>query len=172
MMRQVLGSVSFVLCLAILLLVGNGVSQAAQASSAQVPTPTRPAMWPVASSTPAATVAPGTPTVIPSVSKPGSIGGFIELDIRTAQVRPLWTIVQWQDGQGNWHDVEGWQGTPGEGNRVAWWVSPDNLGQGPFRWAAYQDYGGSLLALSEPFHLPYRAGEVVRTELSIVAQPR
>jgi hypothetical protein len=35
----------------------------------------------------------------------------------------LWTVVQWQDRGGNWHDVEGWQGTPdgivdGEGRKT------------------------------------------------------
>ena len=83
----------------------------------------------------------------------------------------LWTVVQWQDRGGNWHDVEGWQGTPdgivgGEG-RKTWWLSRHLCGQGPFRWVIYAARGGEPLATSEPFHLPTAPGQLLRIEVGI-----
>lgn len=65
----------------------------------------------------------------------------------------LWSVVQWQDPQGGWHDVEGWRGWVTNGKTI-WWVEEKNFGEGPFRWAVFQTDGGALLALSEPFSLP------------------
>jgi hypothetical protein len=83
----------------------------------------------------------------------------------------LWTVVQWQDREGNWHDVEGWQGTPdgivdGEG-RKTWWLSRKLCGQGPFRWVIYTARGGEPLATSEPFYLPSAPGQSVRVEVEL-----
>jgi hypothetical protein len=36
-------------------------------------------------------------------------GAYIELGIQDL-LSGAWTVVQWQDTAGNWHDVEGWQG--------------------------------------------------------------
>lgn len=97
--------------------------------------------------------------------KPGKrIGAYIELQVRAA-TPGLWTIVQWQDSAGGWHDVEGWQGAFDEGNKKMWWVEAKDLGTGPFRWAIYQGQNGPLLASSESFHLPHRAGEILRVEV-------
>jgi hypothetical protein len=77
-----------------------------------------------------------------------------------------WTAVEWQDGEGNWHTVEGWQGNfdhalP-EGDRhfglKTWWVAPRDLGTGPFRWVVYAEGGGAYLARSEAFALPATLG--------------
>jgi hypothetical protein len=72
-------------------------------------------------------------------------------------------MVQWQDPQGKWHDVEGWQGTldevqVGQDGTVTgyktWWLGEENMGKGPFRWQVYRGKGSKLLATSEPFDLP------------------
>jgi hypothetical protein len=87
------------------------------------------------------------------------VGTYIELQVQGA-IGSAWTVVQWQDSAGGWHDVEGWQGTLHEGRRV-WWVAAKNFGEGPFRWRVYQALGGGLLAESEPFYLPDSAGETL-----------
>lgn len=85
----------------------------------------------------------------------------------------LWTAVQWQDADGAWHTVAGWQGTLEDitlGEQVVgwkrWWVDKKNLGAGPFRWVLYRDYGGPALATSEPFDLPATLGTVVMVEVA------
>jgi hypothetical protein len=156
-MRRVGELVLFSLCLAaIFLLWGSGVGQPAQASSAaQAPTPTRPPMQPLPTPTSAVTPKPGLPPE----------GGLIELWIYFAPKETLWTIVQWQDGLGNWHDVEGWRGAPDQDDKVIWWVASSDLGKGPFRWMVYQGQDGKLIAKSETFYLPHQAGEVVKVLL-------
>lgn len=64
-----------------------------------------------------------------------------------------WTIVQWQDKQGNWHDVDGWQGHVRNG-WIRWRVAPKDWGTGPFRWLVYDQKGGTLLAATTSFTLP------------------
>lgn len=67
-----------------------------------------------------------------------------------------WSVVQWQDDQGLWHDVDGWQGTfdPATG-RVVWWVGPEQLGRGPFRWLVYDTAERHHeVGRSAPFQMP------------------
>jgi hypothetical protein len=79
-----------------------------------------------------------------------------------------WTVVQWQTALGTWADVEGWQGTFNRWNQVVWWVAPDNLGEGPFRWAVYSSEAATeLLATSESFDLPENSGAVVIVPISL-----
>ena len=79
-----------------------------------------------------------------------------------------WTIVQWQDTAGGWHDIDGWQGTLDEGNQKMWWLGPGLLGKGPFRWLVYQSTkGDKLLATSDPFYLPGAEGEKLQVEVSL-----
>jgi hypothetical protein len=108
---------------------------------------------------------PPRPTPEPPVA-PSSGGGFIELHVigSSMPVGP-WTVVQWQDGSGNWHTVEGWQGTAYEGNRVLWWVSHADLGKGPFRWVVYRSPGGVWLGNSQSFNLPGYDGATVKVEV-------
>ena len=102
----------------------------------------------------------------PPVSK-STKGGGIEL-----HVTPLvpgagtWAVVQWQDGLGEWHDVDGWRSELEE-ERVIWWVSPDHFGAGPFRWLIYQGSDGAALATSASFDLPNGHGHLVRVEVSL-----
>jgi hypothetical protein len=123
---------------------------------------------------------PALPTELAS----GPSGGSIELHARfpstwpwsTTDWQDLWTIVQWQDNNGAWHSVNGWQGTfdlvkVGEGEEItgqkAWWVSTSDLGKGPFRWQVYRSQGGTLAATSEPFDLPGTNGAIVTVEVSL-----
>jgi hypothetical protein len=91
------------------------------------------------------------------------IGGYIELRVQPAQAG-LWSVVQWQDAAGNWHDVEGWRGTV-EGIRV-WWVAEADFGKGPFRWVIYQGQDGPRLATSPPFYLPSQANQTLQIQVS------
>ena len=110
--------------------------------------------------TPVSTAAP---TAVPSFYV--QEGGLIELHVQPAHMG-LWTLIQWQDTQGKWHDVDGWQGTV-DGVSQLWWVAPADLGKGPFRWQVYQSRGGKLLAESKGFSLPSSNRETVRIELSL-----
>lgn len=64
---------------------------------------------------------------------------------------PYWAVVQWQDGLGNWHDVDGWRGEV-ENHYVIWYVTPNLFGKGPFRWVVYR--GDEILGISESFNMP------------------
>ena len=72
--------------------------------------------------------------------------------------------VQYQDGLGQWHMVKGWSGSPLQLTDKAgaaymqYAVNPANFGQGPFRWAIYDQQDGTLLALSADFNLPAKNG--------------
>lgn len=64
-----------------------------------------------------------------------------------------WTVVQWQDKPGMWHDVEGWQGHAHNG-WIRWRVAQKDWGTGPFRWLVYDEAGGTLLGSTANFILP------------------
>jgi len=83
----------------------------------------------------------------------------------------LWTVVQWQDGQGDWHDVTGWRGGldefwRGVGQKT-WVVEDKHLGRGPFRWSVYYQLGGALSATSQPFYLPSASGGVAELQIAL-----
>jgi hypothetical protein len=99
-------------------------------------------------------------------ARPPKLYGAIELHVTSAQPG-LWIVVQWQDAFGDWHDVEGWQGTLDEGDLKTWWVDEDDLGKGPFRWDLRQGIGGASVAVSESFYLPQSNGQVVKVEVSL-----
>ncbi len=106
-----------------------------------------------------------TPVAIPSSVSAQPVGGYIELSVHPAQA-DLWTMVQWQDGLGRWHDVEGWQGTLDEGGQKIWWVAQPELGRGPFRWVILTREREQL-DFSQPFYLP-KAGQIVRVQVSLL----
>jgi hypothetical protein len=100
---------------------------------------------------------PPRPTLTPTPYAPGSAGTYIELRLPTDNIN-LWTVVQWQDRVGGWHDVEGWRGVLDDindhkGDKI-WWVLPYSYGDGPCRWEVYDRAGGKLLATSSSFLLP------------------
>jgi hypothetical protein len=65
--------------------------------------------------------------------------------------------VQWQDPNGAWHNVDGWQGGTAQsvdGNPFQQWtVFPANFGQGPFRWVVYAP-DLSVWGIGPDFNLP------------------
>lgn len=135
-MSKLLGVLSLIL-LSAWVLSGLAV---APAPAAVVLTPDRPTPLPL-------------PTVTPPIA-----GGFIELHAAPAGA---WTIVQWRGVGATWHNTDGWRGAPDETGVVRWYVGPEHLGQGPFRWRVYEREGGRLLATSDAFALPARARQVV-----------
>lgn len=95
---------------------------------------------------------------------PASAGTYIELRLPTDNLY-LWTVVQWQDTVGGWHDVDGWRGpldtiNDHKGDKI-WWVLPYSYGDGPCRWLVYERAGGRLLATSQPFYLPVANQHVI-----------
>jgi hypothetical protein len=125
--------------------------------------------------TPTVTAAPPprptlTPTPYSTPSKGSPFGSYIELRLPTDNIN-LWTVVQWQDAQGGWHDVENWRGILDEINQhkgdKLWWVYPRDYGKGPFRWQVYQSPGGALLATSHSFNLPGDASQRVIVEVTL-----
>lgn len=79
------------------------------------------------------------------------VGAYIEL-AGAETITGGWSVVQWQDSNGDWHNVEGWQGAVSDSR--SWWVHPKDFGRGPFRWVVQSTPGGSVSASSAPFHLP------------------
>lgn len=108
----------------------------------------------------------------PRVTKDGSSS---EIDNASIQLWPtpawpnLWTVVQWVDGSEHWHDVDGWRGALNHPNYASWRVAQSEFGKGPFRWAIYDQEGGSVLALSELFHLPTNGGEILKIIVTLPA---
>lgn len=92
------------------------------------------------------------------------IGGYIALRMPTAS-EGLWTVVQWQDQTGAWHDIDGWRGMLDGGRQKVWWIDPADFGKGPFRWAVYREQNGQLLTSSSSFDLPRAAYETVSAEI-------
>lgn len=98
----------------------------------------------------------GTPASTPI--EPAIEGGFIQLQVSDVAAAG-WTAVQWQDNAKNWHTVDGWQGTLEANGQMSWYVGPENLGRGPFRWLIFDAPEGKLLLKSDSFFLPDHALE-------------
>jgi hypothetical protein len=97
-------------------------------------------------------------------------GAHIVLHVPSAPAG-VWTIVQWQDTAGGWHDIDGWSGALDKGDQKTWWLAPDLFGKGPFHWLVYQGERGKLLATSESFYLPDSANEKLWIEVSPNTRP-
>jgi len=115
---------------------------------------------------------PAIVTPVPaSRPRPASKGAAIELNVQFLAGSPasvewregLWTIVQWQDGLGEWHDVYGWRATLDEVNgaegKKVWYLAENLLGEGPYSWAVYPDPEGEFIARSAPFYMPDSTGQ-------------
>lgn len=92
------------------------------------------------------------------------VGATIEL-VGVEAAAGAWTVVQWQDSNGDWHNVEGWQGTL-TATGQSWWVHPKDFGRGPFRWVVQSDPGGPVTAISEPFYLPAFPHETLQISIN------
>ena len=109
-------------------------------------------------------VLPPRPTPEPVAATSTSQGATIILSIPVADGASIdsddWALVQWQDNQGDWHNVAGWQGNlaydaSSKSWEVIWWVARANLGERSFRWVIYSDESMKTLeALSATFDLP------------------
>ena len=74
-------------------------------------------------------------------------------------------MVQWQDPQGNWHNVEGWRSVLGSSGYQRWAVESKDFGAGPFRWQVRQSGpDGTVLSTSATFTLPVGAGVTVQVQ--------
>lgn len=118
-----------------------------------------------ASQVPASSAPPTSPPPAAAPAAATSEGAWIELYVPDADPE-LWTVVQWQDARGGWHDVEGWQGTLDD-RKKRWWVAPGHFGNGPFRWVLLRERGGPPLATSQTFNLPGNALDVLGIELRV-----
>jgi hypothetical protein len=94
------------------------------------------------------------------------VGAYIELHVPGAPAG-VWAVVQWEDSASGWQDVEGWQGPLNADGRQQWWVEAKDFGSGPFRWAVVEGGDEQPLATSASFHLPRKAGETMRIEVSL-----
>lgn len=108
-----------------------------------------------------------TPMPLPKAPKPMSPPlrlSHIRLLVAPAQ-EGLWSVVEWQGADGEWHVVDGWQGTI-DGGSKRWAVHERNFGEGPFRWVVYDSPAGRVMDTSVTFVLPHSAGEelIVRIE--------
>lgn len=77
-----------------------------------------------------------------------------------------WSVVQWQDSDGNWHDVDGWRGSIPESGIQRWAVEAKDFGTGPFQWVVMQGQSGSTVGTSAMFNLPAGANETVRVTVT------
>jgi hypothetical protein len=91
---------------------------------------------------------------------------FIELQASSASAGS-WSVVQWQDSDGNWHDVEGWRSVLGSDGYQRWTVEAKDFNTGLFRWQVRQGGpDGAVLGTSQTFNLPANALEVVTVSLT------
>ncbi|MFP4394888.1 MAG: hypothetical protein ACLFTI_06450 [Anaerolineales bacterium] len=98
---------------------------------------------------------PGRPTLPPGEAEKVAYHpcAHIQVHILAPEALGLWSVVQWQDGEDAWHDVEGWQGPLVDGE-IAWWLSAPLFGAGPFRWVIMRSPDGPVVGISQPFWLP------------------
>lgn len=127
--------------------LGLGRENRSAAQSQLPPRPTLTPLPPTATPVPPATPVPS-PTAIP-VSQPVRI----RLVVEDSTYRDAWSLVQWVDGAGNWHNVTGWLGQI-VGGEVQWRVLPKDYDTGPFRWVILDAPDGAIVAASKPFTLP------------------
>jgi hypothetical protein len=143
------------LALVVVLLLGLSLALApARSAASPLPLPTRPEDAPAGGDDDGG----GDRDDVP-------VGAHIEMHVPGAPAG-TWTVVQWQDDDGNWHDIEGWRGQLDASGRQKWWVAGKDFGTGPFRWQVIAGREGQPLATSASFNLPGNAGEMMVIELS------
>jgi hypothetical protein len=113
---------------------------------------------PAAAQAPERTPVSATQTAEAAAAHP--LVGAVRLSAPEAPVT-AWTVVQWGDALGGWHDVEGWRGELDSGQQKVWWVLGKDFGTGPFRWVVLERPGGRVWAISPAFSLPAGAGQWV-----------
>ncbi len=143
--------------------------------AAPPPLPTRPIPTDTPTPTPMPTATP-TATLTPIAEPSQSSSIVLEAQSTTPlEWDRLWTVIEWQDGDGAWQPVEGWQGPfdavdAARGHKT-WSIPPTLFGRGPFRWRVDTARNGLTLATSQSFTLPERAGVRLTIELTLPAAP-
>jgi hypothetical protein len=124
------------------------------------------AFFPITSHAVIDPVLPPRPTPGPAETTPSPsvVGATITLNIPAADNDTMsadnWAIVQWQDHNDKWNDVDGWQGNLAYDSssaswEVVWWVARSNFGEKSFRWVIYSDESKTKqVATSVTFDLP------------------
>jgi len=92
---------------------------------------------------------------------PGPLHAHIELQAQSVPAG-AWSVVQWQDTAGNWHDVEGWRSALPDTGFQRWAVEAKDFNTGPFRWLVRQGQMGETSGVSSSFDLPAGANETIR----------
>lgn len=138
------------------------------------PTPTSIVLTPTATATPAdptpTTPTDPTPTVQATV-QPTAAATATRIPVATLLLKVtkaqagLGSVVQWQNAQGQWLDIEGWRGAVNHGKTI-WWVEPKDWGKAHYRWVVYEAASGKIMATSQPFSLPKQRGEVLTVTLT------
>ncbi len=106
-------------------------------------------------------IADPTATPEPAGASQHDRGSLIMLQTSSADADD-WVTMEWLAGDGNWYEVDGWRGHIHNGQLI-WWVAPEDLGDGQFRWVVYSDDSQSnLLKRSDAFYLPEQE-KIVRT---------
>ncbi len=103
-----------------------------------------------------------TATAVPAPTIPGA---KITLHAAGPISPDNWTVVQWQDAQGKWHDVTGWQGELEADHTKTWWVGVEHLGSGPFRWLVLTE--DEVVGSSAAFYLPTNQQQELRVEVTV-----
>lgn len=104
------------------------------------------------------------PTLVPSTeqqkessrSGEAKVGSHVVLKVATNDaVSPSWwTVIQWQDNRGRFHDVEGWRSQLSAQRRQRWWVASKDAETGLFRWQIYDSNTNYVIWTSQTFYLP------------------
>jgi hypothetical protein len=177
-MRNRLGAYSVLISIVVLCTaIATAVSFSARPAHA-VP-PVRPTLTPSPAMTTTPTLSPTPDPTSQPAGERKQLGAYIKLRVEFPQAWPWnqvhWqepcTVVEWQDDQGKWHNVENWRGsldrveitTHGRvfGEKT-WWVGERDFGDGLFRWQVYRSSQEvQRLVTSETFDLPQAAGETV-----------
>ncbi len=77
----------------------------------------------------------------------------------------LWASVEWEDSDGGWQLVDGWQGST-SGSQT-WIVEVKDFGTGPFRWVVKDGPDGNVLGTSSEFMLPTGANQVQNVSVTL-----
>ncbi len=95
-------------------------------------------------------------------------GAWIELRAQAINRPIISSVVQWQDGLGEWHDVDSWRGEFDEVvdrvGKKTWWLEEWLFGAGPFRWVVYDRTSGQVLAQTAPFNMPREHRQTLRVD--------
>lgn len=134
---------------------------------AQEPPPNRPST-PVRSTTPVRPGNPVQPTTGSELIERRNVASgkaHIQLSVKPSNI-VYWTELEWEDSEGMWRPVDGWQGHTNNGS-VRWVVAPPQYGHGPFRWQVHTADKERLIMTSGEFFLPAEPLVTVYVELQI-----